>query len=397
MPEVPSMPLMKSLLQYTAGALVSTERLLRRTRNIDPASVASVLILEYYLPLGCCVHLTPLYAAIKRCRPDITITVATHGLAYDLLRHNPHIDHLIRIPDPIRDLSSAARTLSAELSRLNLKPDCTLTGVSDQRTRAALLALLCGTGWRGGFTQATELYQRPLRIDPALSLIDNNLRLAALAGCSTSHLEPAVFFSPANLVTARSMAARANPDGKPLLVFVTQNSGGQSTGWHTERFVQVIHHAHHTLGCNITYVGTAGDIHAIESLRLAAGSIGTSFAGRTTVTELAALLALTDCVISLDTGAMHVGRAVGVPMVVIGPSWQKPIEWLPIDVPNTRILRGPDRHDVPPNYKLDEVEAVQVINALEQLLTLYPPHPASRSARLARSTSSTDHHSDPLL
>ncbi len=129
------MPLMKSLLQHTAGALMSAERLLRRTRNIDPASVTSVLILEYYFPSAAASISPRSTPPSSTAVPTITITVATHGLACDLLRHNPHIDHLIRIPDPIPISPAAARTLSAELSRRNLHPDCTLTGVSDQRTR----------------------------------------------------------------------------------------------------------------------------------------------------------------------------------------------------------------------------------------------------------------------
>ena len=193
------MPLMKSLLQHTAGALMSVERLLRKTGNPDDsASVKSVLILEYYLPLGCCVHLTPVYAAIKHCRPDLTITVATWGLGYDLLRHNPHIDHLIHIPNPMQHLLPAARVLTAELSRRNLSPDCTLTGVSDQRTRIALLALLCGTGWRGGFTQS-PFYHHPFTNNREISLLANNLRLLPLLGCSSTHFEPRVFFSPADI------------------------------------------------------------------------------------------------------------------------------------------------------------------------------------------------------
>jgi ADP-heptose:LPS heptosyltransferase len=386
------MPLKKTLKAISGSAVLLAENLLRGKRpQPNPDQVQSVLILEYLLPLGCCVHLTPLFQAIKQSRPEVIVTVATRAIGYSLLRHNPFVDHLIETPDPLVDLPAAARALSRELTRRHLKPDCTLTGVADQRTRIALLSLLCGTGWRGGFTQSPELYQRPLQPDHTLSHIDNNLRLAALAGCSTTHLEPAVFFSPSDVSAARALLAQANPEGKPLVVFVTQNSGGQSTAWYADRFIQVIRHAHMTLGCNIVHVGTSADSAAVEALRIQAGGIGTSATGRTSVTQLAALLALSDCLVSIDTGTVHVGRAVGVPTVIIGPSWQKPLEWLPINIPTARILRGPDRPDVPPNYQLDEVNADQVIAALEQLLTLYPPDPASRSARLARYTSAIDH------
>lgn len=386
------MPLKKNLMGLSAGAVIASERLLRGHRvTVDLAKVKSVLFLEYLLPLGCCVHLTPVYEAIKQSRPEITVIVATRGLGLAVLRHNSSIAHLIETPDPLRDISSAVRVLRAELQRRNLQPDCTFTGAADQRTRIALLSLLAGGGWRGGFTLAPPLYQRPLRYRWDRSQIDNNLQLADLISAGNGHLEPRVFFSKADVATARAMATEANPSGKPLIIMVTQNSGGQRTGWHEERFVKVIRHAHDVLGCAIAYVGTAADTEVVEKLRRATGDIGVSLTGRTSVTELAALLALSDAAVSLDTGTMHVGRAVGVPMVVLGPSWQKPLEWLPLEIPNVRILRGEDRSEIPPGYRLDEVEASAVIASLTELFEVYPASFAQREQRIQASLSNIDH------
>lgn len=343
------------------------------------------------LPLGCCVHLTPVYEAIKRARPHVTLTVATRGLGLALLRHHPCIDHLIDTPDPLTDTYVAARALRSALAQRNLRPDCILTGASDQRSRIALLAFLSGLGWRGGFTLTPQLYHRPLQYHREQSLIENNLQLAPLVGASATHVEPRVYFSSADATAVQQLTYSANPDARPLIIFVTQNSGGQSTGWHTDRFVQVIRHAHHVLGCAIVYAGTTADAESIENIRTAADGIGTSLAGRTSVTQLAALLALSDATVSLDTGTMHIGRAVGTPMVVLGPSWQRPIEWLPLELPHARILRGLDRPDVPPGYRLDEIQAPDVIAALEDLLTAYPACAADRATRLAASTSTIDH------
>lgn len=388
------MSLKKNLVGLSAGVAMAAERIVRGSHvAVDSERVKSVLFLEYLLPLGCCVHLTPVYEAIRQARPEITVSVATRGLGLAVLRHNSSIDHLIETPDPFSDLSNAAKTLRGELQRRSLQPDCTFTGASDQRTRIALLGILAGSGWRGGFTQAPQLYQRPLRYMADRSLIDNNLRLADLIGAGTGHFEPRVFFSKADVAAARAMAQESNPSGKPLLILVTQGSGGQRTGWHEDRFVEVIRYAHEVLGCAIAYVGTAADTAAVEQMRRAAGGIGTSLTGKTSVTELAALLALSDVVVSLDTGTMHIGRAVKVPMVAMGPSWQKPLEWLPLQVANIRILRGEDRTEVPSNYRLDEVQASAVIASLTDLSQAYPADAAQREKRLQSSVSEVDHHS----
>jgi ADP-heptose:LPS heptosyltransferase len=96
-------------------------------------------------------------------------------------------------------------------------------------------------------------------------------------------------------------------------------------------------------------------------------------------------------VVTLDTGTMHVGRAVGTPIVVLGPSWQKPLEWLPLTVPNARILRGPDRESIPDHYRLDEISAEAVIAALDELLHAYPPSEEARGRRVKQSLSEVDH------
>ena len=357
---------------------------------MPPAAVKHVLFLEYRLPLGCCVHLTPVFEAIKRSRPEVQITVATRGLGVEVHRHSPFIDHLIETPDPLSDLRGTVHALRQQLRRRTLNPDCVLTGASDQRTRISLLGLFASSGWRGGYTLKPALYQRPLAYDSGLSLIGNNLRLAQLIGCDLPVSQPRVFASRADVEAATVLLRDSTLRGKPLVVMVTQNSGGQTTGWHTERFVQVIE-AVHARGCEVVYVGTASDVPAITALMHAADGIGRSVAGRTTVTELAALLAMNDLVITLDTGTMHVGRATGVPMVVLGPSWQKPLEWLPLGVENIKILRGEDRSEAPPNYRLDEIPAADVVAAVDDLLLRYPPSAEARKDRMQKALSDVDH------
>ena len=385
-----------SLKQVITGMALApamaVERIVRSSSFRTPIEDAqSILILEYMLPLGCCVHLTPLYDAIRAEKPHAIITVATRGLGLQVLRHNPAIDQLIETPDPLRELRPAAKALSLELAKLRIQPDCVLTGASDQRTRIGLMAMLATGGWRAGFTQTPVLYHCPLTVNRDQSLIENNLRLAGLLKLDSPTRAPRVPFSSADVTYAEKLVREVNPQRRPLLVMVTQTSGGQRTGWHRGRWIQVIQHARHDLGCAVLYVGTAADVKPIEEIRLAADEIGVSLAGRTSVTQLAALLAMSDYVVSLDTGTMHVARAVGVPMVVLAPSWQRAIEWMPLGLPHVRMLRGEDRYTVPKGYQLDEIEAKDVIRAISDLLANFPASWAQRAERVNRSLSHIDH------
>ena len=380
---------MRATVKRVLGVGLQIEQLFRG-RNLTPANTRSVLILEYRTPLGCCVHLTPVFEALKQSRPEMELTVATRGVGLETLRHNRFVDHLIETPNALTSTLQAALVLRRELSHRRAQPDCVLTGASDQRSRIALLALLASSGWRGGYTQLPASYQRPLAYDLALSLIGNNLQLAGLLGCGTTHREPTVFFSQDDRAKALLLRTSLAGEMQPLVVLVTQNSGGQATGWPVERFVEVIRFLQQR-GLAIAYVGTLEEAERIGSVRSAADGIGVSVAGKTSVSELAALLAASDYVISLDTGTMHVGRSAGVPMVVLGPSWQKPLEWLPLGLDHVTILRGENRSSVPPGYQLDEIDARSVIDAITDLMERFPASAASRKARLDRGLSSVDH------
>jgi len=335
------------------------------------------------MPLGCCVHGTPLYAALKAANPKVKLVVATRSIGADTIRHDPNVDVLLETSDPGGSFSTfrhVAREIRAQLAQQSIAPDLILQDASSRRGSYALFAAMLHLAPSVGFADAPQLYDQHLDYDPNRSLIDNNLRLAANA----PHRKPAVYFTQQDLDHARAFL----PGDSTTIAFVMQGSGGQNTGWHDDRFAEVIRHVE-TLGHRIVFLGTAQDAEDIKRIRALASSFGRSLAGQTTIPELAAVLALSDLLVTLDTGTMHVGRAVEVPMVVLGPSWQKPLEWLPLNNPRVLILRGLDRTDIPANYRLDEISSTSVIAAVDEMLVQYPPSLAAREARIAQCLSTT--------
>ena len=355
-------------------------RLLRPARR--KSDVETILLLQYEMPLGCCVHGTPLYSALKALQPTPKVVVATRGLGVATLKSNPHVDVLIETADPGSSVGSVwkvAQQVRRELRARGLRPDVVLQDASNRRGFLAVLALMLRVAPTAGFAHLGRLYDTPLEYDPGLSLIDNNMRLPTLLGGVGEHVEPEVYFSAEELTKARELVE----GGGTVVAFCMQGSGGQRTGWHEERFAAVIRLVEE-MGYRTVFVGTAGDAGMIERLRGMAGSKGVSLAGKTSIPELAAVLCLCDLLITLDTGTMHVGRAVDAPMVVLGPSWQKPLEWLPLGKANVRILRGDDREDVPGGYLLDEIEVDAVEQAAAELLRVYPAAEEAREQRVRR-------------
>jgi ADP-heptose:LPS heptosyltransferase len=123
----------------------------------------------------------------------------------------------------------------------------------------------------------------------------------------------------------------------------------------------------------IVFAGTSAESPAIDALRAGLTFPTASVAGQTSLLELSAILGLADIALTLDTGPMHLARAMRLPMVIIAPAWSPAVEWLPLNNPRARILKNLDLPTAPDDYLIDEVTVPEAEQHLKDLLQLYPP------------------------
>jgi len=363
------------------------ERLLRGSVPVEGPSLDSLdefLVLFYDQALGTAIHATPLFEALRKARPSARITVASSGIALEVIRNNPFVDRVIETPNVYKHTLAAARVL-----RRTYRPGkifCIITLNGSSRSRVALLAFLAGKSVRAGGTLAPALYHLPVDTSGAVSQIGKNLLLLTALGIQQSPIEPRLFFTQDDVNYVRTLLGLDNGLCKGIAMLVTRVSGGQPTTWPQDRFVAVARHLMETHGYRIVLPGTASDTYDLNMLakRISDGAI--SLAGKTTVAQLAVLCALSDIAITLDTGGFHVARTQALPLVVIAPAWQQSEEWMPLGKPWARILKGPWFPAPPPShYAIEEISVGEVIAAADELVSKFPPSPQAREARIARS------------
>jgi ADP-heptose:LPS heptosyltransferase len=358
------------------SGLATLERIVHPSFDPPLKDIRNFLLLQHPAALGTAIHATPLIPALRHAVPGCRITVAASGFALEILRNHPGIDCLIETPSPLKDLRGAGRTLRAKLA-FGKEPFVTITSTGNERTLIAMQALLGRAPVRVGFTVVPELYRIPLFFDKDRSQIANNLRIIEALGHASPHFEPEIHFSEADLETAEAtLKAAGVAEGQMVAVFVTQTSPTQHKSWRPERFRAAAHHLNQRYGAHILFVGTAAEAAAIDHLRMELPFATTTVAGKTTVTGLAALMSLAAVGLTLDTGPLHIGRAVGLPMAIIAPAWSPPVEWLPIADDRYRILKNADMSSAPDGYIIDEVPVEEAIAALDDLLTRNPRVPA---------------------
>jgi ADP-heptose:LPS heptosyltransferase len=121
-----------------------------------------------------------------------------------------------------------------------------------------------------------------------------------------------------------------------------------------------------------------------------AGTPATDLGGRTSLAELAAVLAVADVVVVANTGPAHLAAAVGTPVVSLFAPTVPAARWAPYRVPHvllgdqeavcrdTRVTRCP----FPGHPCLTTVGADAVLAAVEQLGGSPPPVPTRTAAHL---------------
>ena len=365
----------------TAGSHDPGIDVLRRVRRF--------LFLEHEPALGSNIHATPVFEALKRAVPDAVTMVAGGRMAFEVFRHNPFVDYLVEMPRPAFGLLHSIRSLRRHLKAIGFVPEIVITSKSSQPRSIGIVAFLAGTAIRLGYTFAPELYDVSLSYDSQRSLIDNNLRIIERLGYQNEQVEPRVFYTRDELEKAETLL-RENGIAKSTarIVCITQTSRTQRRGWPVGQFISVLNHARSKYHADVIFAGTSSEAQDIESIRAQVSGATLSLAGQTTIQTMAALLASSDLVLTLDTGNMHIGRSVGVPMVILAPAWAPSIEWLPLGFDQFHVFLGDLDPCSPPGCEVIQMDTAKVIEALDRLLTTYPPSDAARRQRAERNLSS---------
>jgi ADP-heptose:LPS heptosyltransferase len=147
-------------------------------------------------------------------------------------------------------------------------------------------------------------------------------------------------------------------------------AASEARRWPVERWIEVAR-AEQQLGRRVLITGSGDDVQRARLIADAAGVPSTHvYAGRTTLRELAALVAAAGRVVCCDTGVAHLASAFRRPSVVLfGPT--PPSSWGPPQRPFHRVLwcgSTGDPHAGRIDAGLLAISVEQVITALDSLL-----------------------------
>lgn len=154
--------------------------------------------------------------------------------------------------------------------------------------------------------------------------VDYCLELAQAAGATVSAEDryPHLFISQqAILDSEKLLAMQGVQPGKSLIACHVSANNGQSKRWPVPYWATLLDRLAREESTCILLTGSPGDLPLIEKITRRMHEQPLNLAGKTSLTQLAALLKQADLLITGDSGPMHMAAAVGTPIIAIhGPT-----------------------------------------------------------------------------
>jgi 3-deoxy-D-manno-octulosonic-acid transferase/heptosyltransferase-1 len=164
------------------------------------------------------------------------------------------------------------------------------------------------------------LNERPVPVNYEQHAIERYLQVARHLGCDIESWRGDIPISAHDRIHVSSLVGEKQERMKPMIA-VNPMARWRTKLWETDRFARLADRLIKELSCDVVFTGGPSDKRIIDEI--AAMTVGpiANLAGRTTLKELAFLYSQCRALVTTDTGPMHIGAAMGCPVVALfGPT-----------------------------------------------------------------------------
>ncbi len=274
--------------------------------------------------IGDAVMTMPAIRALKLANPGSKITLLLKPWVSPLFEKNPNVDEIILYSDEYRGFTGRIK-LARKLREYNFDCAVLLQNAFD----SAFITFLAGIPERIGYRRDARRFflTKSVPVDgdaESLHHIEYYVNILVRSGFVAKESPPWIYLSIDERLRARQ---RLKDLKRPVIAINPGATYGSSKRWRIEGFAKVAGKIIDEINGSAVILGGTPEVaiaeEIVKMLLRAKPELGSAnshllfMAGKTGLRDLAALISESDVLVTNDSGPMHIGYAVGTPIVAI--------------------------------------------------------------------------------
>ncbi len=288
-------------------------------KPIDTKNIKQLLVRSTNW-IGDAVMTTPAVRAIRKNFPHARISMLVKPWVGPVFEHSPHIDDIIIYDAGARHKGSAGKVrLARDLRAHGFDAAILLQNAFE----AALITFFAGIPMRLGYSRDARgaLLTHSIPCTKAIRQVHQTeyyLNILSKAGLAANPGPLEITLGMEERDSALEILAEYGVGEDELLVGINPSATfGPAKQWFPERYAELADKIYDTYRARIVVFGGPGDSALGEKIIGRMQHPAINFCGKTTLGEAMALIERCHLFVTNDSGLMHVGAALNVPLIAI--------------------------------------------------------------------------------
>jgi heptosyltransferase-2 len=336
------------------------------SKNLNIGNPSRILIVRQHNQLGDMLAGISIFRAIKETFPGCHLTLLVSPDNYFGLVNNQYIDNLFifdkkKLYNP-GYFKKLFKLLRQPYDVVIVPVTVSISFTSNLIARFANAKIRIGPSSLDGIKNKSEfLFDRRVNLDwrrhPDSNVADRILDIVRPFGINTNNLVSEIAFDNSDIEQAEIFISKIKDNPEDILIGFHIGAGKIPNRWFAGKYVELMVKLKNSFGAKFYLTGTFSDKEEIDHIKTHSSFEVGLFINKK-ITEVAALISLSDLFISNDTGIMHVAGTTGTPQIsIFGPT--NPFNWAPI---------GRNKLFIRKSELIDDISVDDVYELCESLL-----------------------------
>lgn len=310
--------------------------------------------------IGDIINTSPVCAQIKKNYPNAKLTFITIKPSLETAKNIPGIDNVL-LYDRRGIHKGFLKLVKLAASYRSEKFDLVI--ILDNNLRSAFFAYLLGAKYRAGRTGECRSFFLTHKIphlkeekEMKIHVSEHYMRILKPLKIYTSSYDLSFNYSKEDEAYMNSVLTELNPDNKKIIGICTCTRN-LDKNWNPEQAAEFIELVNKNTDYTVVFVGDESATNFTEKIKSFGITEFIDLTGKTSITQLGALIARFEKFISVDTGSMHLAFALKVPTICLF-FFDIYNKWGPKNLDKNKIIYSSDK---------EGISAMQVFEKLNQL------------------------------